>query len=68
MILQIHKNGLSDRLLKKIKKSIFSSPIKSLRDRQALPEVDAVDEEQAHHQAIKEKHTGHVEIRWIAHS
>lgn len=31
-----------------------------------LPEVGTVDEEQAHHRAVQQEHTGDVEIRRVA--
>lgn len=33
-----------------------------------LPEVGAVHEEDAHHHAVQQEHTGHIEIRWVTHS
>ncbi len=32
-----------------------------------LPEVGTVNEKQAHHGAVQQEHTGHVEIRRVTH-
>lgn len=34
---------------------------------QELPEIGTVYEEQAHHGAVQQEHTGHIEIRRVTH-
>lgn len=32
-----------------------------------LPEIDSVDEEEAHHRTVQQEHKAHVEVRRVAH-